>query len=128
AQEVPLRDELAFLRLYLDIQRVRFQGRLEVVEDVEPAALDALVPNLLLQPLVENAVEHGVSRVEEGAGRIAIHARIEPAPEGGERLVVSVRDNGPGPEPVREGGVGLANTAARLEALYGHAAGLRLAR
>jgi sensor histidine kinase YesM len=133
AQEVPLRDELAFRRLYLDIQRVRYGGRLEVVEDVEPAALDALVPNLLLQPLVENAVEHGVGRVEEGAGGVEVRARVEPSPEGPDRLVVTVRDNGPGPGPeaaeangARGSGVGLANTAARLEALYGPAAGLRL--
>jgi hypothetical protein len=129
AQEVPLRDELAFLRLYLDVQRVRFQGRLEVVEDVEPAALDALVPNLLLQPLVENAVEHGVSRVEEGVGRVEVRARTEPSPDGPDaRLVVTVRDNGPGPgEPHGRAGVGLANTEARLAALYGPAARLRLA-
>ncbi len=128
AQEVPLREELAFLRLYLDIQRVRFGGRLDVIEDIEPAALDALVPNLLLQPLVENAVEHGVGRVEEGTGRIAITARIELGPEGGDRLVVCVRDNGPGPdsETARSGGVGLANTKARLAALYGDAAHFRL--
>jgi LytS/YehU family sensor histidine kinase len=128
AQEVPLRDELAFLRLYLDIQRVRFQGRLEVIEDIEPAALDALVPNLLLQPLVENAVEHGVSRLEDGVGRVEVRARIEPSPGSPDRLVVVVRDNGPGPgvEGARGSGVGLANSEARLEALYGRDAGLRL--
>src|SRR5690606_23017551 len=129
AREGPLRDELAFLRLYLDIPRVRFQGRLEVVEDVEPAALDALVPNLLLQPLVENAVEHGVCRVEDGVGRVEVRARIEPSPDGPDRLVVVVRDNGPGPDAAgpRGHGVGLSNTEARLEALYGRAATFRLA-
>ncbi len=76
-QEVPLRDELDFLRGYFDIQRVRFQDRLDVEEDVPPEALDALVPNLLLQPLAENAVEHGVSRLETERGRIAITARRE---------------------------------------------------
>ncbi|MDX1419593.1 MAG: histidine kinase [Rubricoccaceae bacterium] len=127
AQEVPLRDELDALRLFLDIQRVRFGDGLVVEEDVEPAALDALVPALLLQPLVENAVEHGVSRVEGAPGRLAITARVEHGPP--RHLVVRVRDNGPGPEPeaVRQAtGVGLANTRSRLAALYGDAATLRL--
>ncbi len=123
-QEVPLRDELDFLRGYLDIQRVRFQDRLEVAEDVTPEALDALVPNLVLQPLVENAVEHGVSRLEAGTGRIEIRARRE-----ADALVLEVRDNGPGlidGEADREGGVGLSNTRARLDALYGAAHTLTL--
>jgi two-component system, LytTR family, sensor kinase len=124
AQEVPLREELAFLRGYLDIQQVRFQGSLEVVEEVQPDALDALVPNLLLQPLVENAVEHGASRIEDGMGRIDIGARID-----GADLVLTVRDNGPGldePPARNASGVGLANTRERLAALYGDAAALRL--
>lgn len=123
AQEVPLRDELQFLRDYLDIQQVRFQGRLEVVEDVAPDLLDALVPNLILQPLVENAVEHGVSGLEDG-GRIDIVARRE-----GNDLILSVHDNGPGigPEvPLRENGVGVRNTRERLEGMYGDAGRLVL--
>ena len=127
AQEVPLRDEAAFLRDYLDVQRVRFQGRLEVEEDYGPGTLDALVPPLVLQPLVENAVGHGVGRLEEGVGVIRASARRE-----GDRLVLAVEDNGPGlgAEPDRLGastGVGLANTRARLDALYGDAAALALA-
>lgn len=118
AQEVPLRDELAFLRDYLAVQRVRFQGRLEVEEDVSPDVLDALVPPLLLQPLVENAVGHGVSRLEEGVGTIRLTAR-----RAGDRLRLTVEDNGPGlgAEPAAAGtrtGVGLPNTRARLQALY----------
>jgi two-component sensor histidine kinase len=123
-QEVPLRDEIQFLRDYLDIQHVRFQGRLEVDEDLSPEALDALVPTLILQPLVENAVEHGASRIEAGTGRILIRARRE-----GDRLVLTVQDNGPGLGANGDrdvGGVGLRNTRARLDGLYGDAGTLHL--
>lgn len=123
AQEVQLGDELQFLRDFLDIQQVRFQGRLEVVEDVSTNLLDALVPNLILQPLVENAIEHGVSGMEEG-GRIHIRAtRRENS------VVLQVQDNGPGFDvdaKLRENGVGLRNTRERLEAMYGEACGLTL--
>jgi signal transduction histidine kinase len=120
-QEVTLAEELAFVRDYLDIQQIRFQGRLEVSEDVPAETLDALVPNLVLQPLVENAVVHGLGHVE-GCGRIQIAALRE-----GERLILSVRDNGPGLDGEgRAGGVGLSNTRARLDALYGGVASLHL--
>lgn len=119
AAEVPLRDEMAFLRDYLDVQRVRFQGRMEVEEAVAPDLLDALVPPLLLQPLVENAVGHGIRSIEEGVGRIRLTGRRV-----GDRLVLTVEDNGPGLGGVLDGqggsgGVGLQNTRARLDALYG---------
>lgn len=120
AAEVALRDELAFLRDYLDVQRVRFQGRLRVEEDVPPALLEALVPPLLLQPLVENAVDHGVRRLEDGVGVIRLTAR-----EKDSQLVLTVEDNGPGlgakvaNAPEAKGGVGISNTRARLAALYG---------
>ncbi|MEP0548605.1 MAG: sensor histidine kinase [Rhodothermales bacterium] len=126
-QEVPLRDELDFLRGYFDIQRVRFQDRLEIDEAVPPPLLDALVPNLILQPLAENAVEHGVSRLEHGTGQVEIAARRD-----GAMLVVTIRDNGPGlgddhdGERSERGGVGLRNVRARLGALYGDAAHLTL--
>ena len=130
AELVPLREEAAFLRDYLDVQRVRFQGRLEVEEDWAPGALDALVPPLVLQPLVENAVGHGVSRIEDGVGVVRLAARRD-----GGRLVLTVEDNGPGlaAPPGGDGraaggaGVGLANTRARLDALYGDAGALALA-
>ena len=118
--EVTVREELDFLRRYIEIMEIRFQGRLQVVFDVAPRAADALVPNLILQPLVENALEHGVSRASE-EGRIGIAARVE-----GERLILAVQDNGPGLAPDQEAGVGLANTRARLAQLYGDDASLRL--
>lgn len=123
-QEVSLAEELSFLHDYLEIQRVRFGGGLQVVERVDPLARDALVPTLVLQPLVENAVEHGVGRA--GRGTITLSARLD-----GEHLVLGVQDDGPGlgasAAPAKgRGGIGLANTRARLEALYGDAARLDL--
>lgn len=115
-QEVPLSQELAFLDRYLEIMQIRFQGRLEIVRHVDDDLLDALVPNLILQPLVENAIKHGIEKLD-GVGRIEIRAQRD-----GERLVLSVRDNGPqllsSFTPPREG-VGLRNTRARLAQLYG---------
>ena len=114
AQEIPLRRELEFLDRYIEIMEMRFQGRLRVTRQIDPATLDALVPNLILQPIVENALEHGASRAA-GAGVVEIAARRE-----GDRLVLSVRDNGPGIQSdAAADGIGLANTRARLEALYG---------
>ena len=125
AAEVPLRDELAFIRDYLDVQRVRFQDRLEIEESIAPEAVDGLVPPLLLQPLVENAVGHGVRRIEDGVGTIRLAARVD-----GGRLRLSVEDNGPGLDggdgQAGGGGVGLSNTRARLHALYGEDAELAL--
>lgn len=121
SQRVPLREELALLRDYLDIQRIRFQDRLEVIEDVEPETLDALVPNLILQPLVENAVEHGASRAS-GTGRVTIQARRD----ANGTLMLRVMDNGPGAVRYESNGVGLRNTRDRLRTLYGETAALRL--
>ncbi len=115
-QVVPLGQELTFTHRYLEIMQIRFQGRLTIQSQVEPGVLDALVPNLILQPLVENAIKHGVSKIDD-EGRIEIHAHRE-----GERLVMSVRDNGPRvtENGLRTGdGVGLRNTRARLAELYG---------
>jgi LytS/YehU family sensor histidine kinase len=115
--EVPLAEELSLLEHYLAIQQVRFRDRLRVEYDVEPPARGALVPHLVLQPVVENAIDHGIA-ADPAAGRLRIAARRE-----GGRLVVRVRDDGPG---LRAGeaasartGVGLANTRARLRQLYG---------
>jgi signal transduction histidine kinase len=115
-QEVPLGQELTFTHRYLEIMQIRFQGRLTIQSQVEPGVLDALVPNLILQPLVENAIKHGVSKIDE-EGRIDITARRD-----GDRLVLCVKDNGP---HISEGGlragegVGLRNTRERLQELYG---------
>lgn len=116
-QEVTLREELRFLHLYLDIERVRFEDRLAVEFDLSPDVYDAFVPNLVLQPLVENCIRHGISHRISG-GRIVVSGRRED-----DMLLLSVADNGPGAElnpmgPLREG-VGLSNTRARLRRLYG---------
>jgi two-component system LytT family sensor kinase len=121
-QEVALEQELAFLDRYLEIMQIRFQGRLEVKTHLDEGVADALVPTLILQPLVENAVKHGVSKVD-ASGRIEISAR-----RAGDRLVLAVRDNGPGLDgaDTADEGVGLSNTRARLEHLYGGAQSLTL--
>jgi two-component system LytT family sensor kinase len=119
AQEVSLREELEFLKNYLEIEQTRFHDRLTVRMEIEPGALDARVPNLILQPLVENAIRHGIaSRAQPGL--IEIHA----ARENG-IVQLKVRDNGPGlgsasPETLIKG-IGLSNTQARLKQLYGSA-------
>ena len=115
AQEVPLRQELDFLRRYLEIEQTRFGDRLAVRLEMAPETLDALVPNLLLQPLVENAIRHGIEPRAK-PGQIELRSRCE-----GGQLKLEVRDNGVGLSPGRklEEGVGLSNTRARLEQLYG---------
>ena len=122
AQEVSLRRELESLRLYLAIEEVRFQDRLRVEIAAGPEALDAAVPHLGLQPIVENAIRHGIGS-RSAAGRLQIRAaRV------GETLEIRVEDDGPGLPPGGAGtqGIGLANTRARLRQLYGDAAGLTL--
>jgi two-component system, LytTR family, sensor kinase len=118
--EVTLRQELEFVRRYLEIMQLRFQGRVEVEVNVDPSLNGAMVPNLILQPLVENAIQHGVSRVR-GGGRISLGAERR-----GEQLVLTIRDNGPGVEGEPESGIGLANTRARLEQMYGDGASVEL--
>jgi two-component system, LytTR family, sensor kinase len=114
-QVVPLNDELHFIEQYLAIEQVRFSDRLEVVWSVDEAVRDVLVPEFILQPLVENAVRHGVApRTEKGT--IEIDARQD-----GAELVLQVRDDGPGYSSVAGVGVGIANTRARLQTLYGPA-------
>lgn len=124
AQEVPLQRELDYVRLYLAIEEVRFADRLCVTFDVDPAVLDAAVPHMALQPIVENALRHGIARTS-AAGTI----RISAAPAG-ESVVLQVRDDGPGvhgAEAADGWGIGLANTRARLGQLYGEAASLTIA-
>jgi sensor histidine kinase YesM len=127
AQEVTLQKELEFLKCYLEIETIRFQDRLTVNMEVEPQALDARVPNLILQPIVENAIKHGIAP-RAAPGLIDIRARRE-----NNRLEIAVEDNGRGLQQngaahrsVKEG-VGLSNTRARLDQLYGASYRLELA-
>ena len=119
-QEVPLREELDFLRSYLEIEQMRFPDRLTVTFDIEPKTEEWLVPHLILQPLVENALRHGILPREE-AGRVEISSRLVD----GQHLELKVRDNGNGlrassDNPGREG-IGLQNIRSRLAQLYGAA-------
>ncbi|HNX97569.1 MAG TPA: histidine kinase [Candidatus Aminicenantes bacterium] len=117
ASEIPLKEELDFIKNYLKICEIRFGDRLAVEFDVEPAALDATLPNLILQPLVENAIKHGVAPQARG-GRIRIGARRSAT-----FLSIQVEDDGPGPRNGDGGGqgqgLGLANVAGLLRHLYG---------
>ncbi|HVQ13901.1 MAG TPA: histidine kinase, partial [Vicinamibacterales bacterium] len=116
-QQVPLTDEVDFLKKYLEIERTRFGDRLIVNIDIDPEVLDAPVPNLILQPLVENSLRHGVGpRI--GVGKIDVTANHADG-----LLTMTVRDNGVGLSPDKlhafHSGVGLSNTRSRLENLYG---------
>ena len=123
-QEVPLWRELEFLRLYLSIEEVRFQDRLRVRIATEPHLSDAMVPHMVLQPIVENAVRHGLGQSEEAVG-IDIEARRHDG-----QLVLTVSDDGRGSADgaLTRRGVGLTNTENRLTALYGDAGSLRVER
>lgn len=123
SHEVTLTEELALLDRYLGVMRVRFHDRLTVRCDIDPAAVDSLVPHFLLQPLVENALEHGIAQ-RPGPGSIEIAAHRD-----GDRLSITVTDDGPGLTPgagSNGSGVGLANIRARLLELYGAAQALTL--
>jgi two-component system, LytTR family, sensor kinase len=123
-QEVTVRQELDFLRAYLDIEQVNFGARLRVLVDIDPGTLDALVPNLVLQPLAENALRHGLAPLP-GGGTLAITVRRD-----GESLVAQIGDDGmgwPGRGDDRGHGVGLSNTRARLDVLHRGAAALTIA-
>jgi two-component system, LytTR family, sensor kinase len=118
-QEVTLKEEMEFLRCYLEIERIRFQDRLTTRVQVDPEALDARVPNLILQPIVENAIRHGIAP-RSTPGEIEIRAKQEDG-----FLRIQIRDNGMGlpinrsTESLFKKGLGLANTASRLDRLYG---------
>ncbi|HSG98930.1 MAG TPA: histidine kinase [candidate division Zixibacteria bacterium] len=115
--EIPLREELAFIRKYLDIELIRFQDRLTVDYRVADEALDALTPPLILQPVVENAIKHGIAPLEKD-GRLTLSGGLQNG-----SLTLTVEDNGPGlPADWQrrlEERVGLANTRERLRQLYG---------
>jgi hypothetical protein len=118
-EEIPLQQELDFIRHYLEIEHVRFGDKLRVDFAVDPASLDALVPNIVLQPLVENAIKHGISR-RTTPGTVRVVATLA-----GSRLRIEIADDGPdGPPPAlpageKRPGIGLANTRAQLDKLYG---------
>jgi len=116
---VSLQEELEFLQKYLEIEQTRFQDRLSVRFDIDPDTLDAEVPRLILQPLVENAIKHGVSP-KPGSGLVQISSQRH-----GDRLWIEVSDNGvglsAGARARLRSGVGLSNTRDRLQCLYGSA-------
>ena len=117
AAHVPLKEELEFLQKYLEIEQIRFRDRLSVKFDIDPETLDAEVPRLILQPLVENAIKHGVSP-KSGQGLVQVSAKCKDA-----GIWIEVRDNGVGLSKNARArftnGVGLSNTRARLDCLYG---------
>ena len=118
AAKVPLTQEIETLKLYLDIEKMRFEERLRTFFTIEPEVKDALVPSLLLQPLVENAIKYAVTPKEEGAD-ISVVAQLV-----GQRVRITVSDTGPGLQPGQQDftlstGVGMANTRERLLQAYG---------
>jgi len=116
--EIPFEEELEFLKCYLAIEHVRFQNRLNIKMDIEPQILKVPVPNLVLQPLVENAIRHGIAP-RKTAGQIEIKASRKNG-----MLIVSIQDNGPGLNRSQrkdfQSGLGLSNTRERLTQLYGN--------
>ena len=122
-REVSLEEELDFVRQYLAIEEIRFSDRLSPVFEMDSEVHQAVVPEFILQPLVENAIRHGLAK-RTGATMLVVSARRD-----GEHLVLSVTDDGPGPQnqtSSRGGGVGLSNTRERLTTLYGDRARLEL--
>jgi two-component system, LytTR family, sensor kinase len=122
--EIALADDLVFVRKYLDIQKLRFGERLRYTFDIGPDAAQAMVPALLLQPLVENAVRHGIL-ARAGGGRLIVSARTLDG-----RLLLKVDDDGPGMRKATapSSGLGLSNTATRLTELYGNLAEFTVGR
>jgi LytS/YehU family sensor histidine kinase len=120
--EITLQSELEFVSKYLEIEQTRFHDRLKVHMDVPPDLLGVYVPSLALQPLVENAIKHGIS-VDSAAGRLEIAAQRHNG-----RVWLCVRDDGPGPAPGSHlrFGVGLTNIQSRLKQLYGDESSLEL--
>jgi two-component system, LytTR family, sensor kinase len=122
-QEVPLGEEMELLQKYLNLQRMRFGNRLQVSVEIPPELFGARIPNLLLQPLVENAIQHGISkRTAGGAIRIA-------AARQNDRVLVSIYNDGPGlPSDWenKQGGIGITNAISRLQSHYGKACDLHL--
>lgn len=119
--QVALRDELGTLDRYVEIERVRLGDRLRYRATIDPQTLDRLVPNFLLQPLVENSIRHAIVQRREG-GSIDVHASVD-----GAKLVIRIDDDGPGLGTNSAEGVGLGNVRSRLEQMYGSAARFEIA-
>jgi hypothetical protein len=121
-EKVPLSEEMETVSHYLAIEQVRFSDRLQIFNSVDPDALDGLVPCFLLQPLVENAIRHGISNCED-RGIIQTSAIRD-----GDKLVIQVRDNGPGLDSNSQSGygIGLRNTSARLAHFYAEQSSFRI--
>ncbi len=117
---IPVAEEMDFIRTYLEIEETRFGDRLSIELDVQPETETLPVPALILQPLVENAVVHGIAPFDR-PGRITVMSRLEASV-----LCLSVRDTGPGVPPESSFGIGLSNTQSRLAQLYGDAAHLKV--
>jgi two-component system, LytTR family, sensor kinase len=127
---VPLREELEFIDDYLDIEVVRFgRDKLKVIKELEPASLEVMVPSMLLQPLIENSIKHGLSSKIEG-GSVYLRSRLTDS-----RVVIEVEDDGVGmgsaqflepPTGLGGSGIGMANVAERLKVLYGETAKLTI--
>lgn len=116
--EIALRDEITFLEHYFAIQKMLLRDRLQVVLEIDPAALSARLPGMIVQPLAENAVTHGISA--DGIARLTIRAAHKD-----DHLLIEVLDEGPG-MPAKGHGIGLSNIRARLKHLYGDAGRLTL--
>jgi two-component sensor histidine kinase len=126
-QKITLQQELKALQLYLDIEKVRFEERLSLNLDIEEPAKDALIPSLLLQPLIENAIKYGIARAE-GGGHLVISAKVFAGD-----LLLELSDDGPGCDLVdgqvpESNGVGLSNTRERLATIYGSEHSIRLSQ
>ena len=126
-QRITLEQELQALQLYLDIEKVRFEDRLSLQLNIEESAKDALIPSLLLQPLIENAVKYGIARAE-GGGHLRISAKVFAGD-----LLMEISDDGPGCELANNdipdaNGVGLRNTRERLATIYGTEHSIRLSK
>ena len=120
-QEVTVREEIELLGPYLEIEQTRFGDRITFAIHSDPDTLEACVPHLILQPLIENAIRHGIAP-QRGPGWIAVTTG-----RSGDSLIVQVRDNGlglNGSDPLHGGGIGLGNIRSRLEQLYGERASL----
>jgi two-component system LytT family sensor kinase len=123
SQKVPLKKELMLIENYLEVEKIRFQDRLNVVFDIHPSTYNLMVPNLVLQPLVENAIKHAIVP-KTSNGQIYIQASLLE-----NTLIIQIKDNGPGMKDVSKlnsnnSGIGIINTKERLNKLYGGDAGI----